>query len=353
MDNQMVKNGNKVLKTEAVVHYLLSRIRHAGVDPELLPGEMELCEKFKVSRVTVRRAIESLIAGAYIIRLPKRRGAVTNPEMAKNIPYPVGIAVDMGYTFSIDGSAAMALSGFLKKMGSDENCSWLYIYLNISSGESLENIIENNNLQGLFWISPCEKIFPELRRLTERRFPVVSIGTPFTSYYPVLEKNTILRNYAQSGEDIARFLLENGLRRPVYCGYPNESFRRFVEVLGKEGISFNPENLLADPGEIEEKLPSLIERNKIDSISSSGAACRYNPLMKVLSGHPEGRRIALLLERSPITLQYKRDYPNLNIRLNGENTIQKYMYRAGIQAAELFQKLIRNPGMVYDPVVIS
>ena len=29
------------------------------------------------------------------------------------------------------------------------------------------------------------------------------------------------------------------------------------------------------------------------------------------------------------------------------------MYRAGIQAAELFQKLIRNPGMVYDPVVMS
>ena len=69
-------------------------------------------------------------------------------------------------------------------------------------------------------------------------------------YYPVLEKNTILRNYAQSGENIARFLLENGLRRPVYCGYPNESFRRFVEVLGKAGICFNPENLLAEPGEI-------------------------------------------------------------------------------------------------------
>lgn len=160
MDNQMVKNGNKVLKTEAVVHYLLSRIRHAGVDPELLPGEMELCEKFKVSRVTVRRAIESLIAGAYIIRLPKRRGAFTNPEMAKSIPYPVGIAVDMGYTFSIDGSAAMALSGFLKKMGSDENCSWLYIYLNISSGESLENIIENNNLQGAFLDLSMREDFP-------------------------------------------------------------------------------------------------------------------------------------------------------------------------------------------------
>lgn len=83
----MVKNGNKVLKTEAVVPLSLKPDQACGVDPELLPGEMELCEKFKVSRVTVRRAIESLIAGAYIIRLPKRRGAFTNPEMAKSIPY--------------------------------------------------------------------------------------------------------------------------------------------------------------------------------------------------------------------------------------------------------------------------
>ena len=104
----MMYNGNKILKTEFVIRYLLGRIRQSGPEPELLPGEMELCAQLNVSRVTVRRALESLSAANYIIRLPKRKGAFSNPEMAKNVPCTIGI-VASGCPFQMNGSSAISL----------------------------------------------------------------------------------------------------------------------------------------------------------------------------------------------------------------------------------------------------
>ena len=115
--------GNKILKTESVIRYLLGRIRQSGPEPELLPGEMELCAQLNVSRVTVRRALESLSAANYIIRLPKRKGAFSNPEMTKNIPCTIGI-VAAGCPFQMNGFYAISLSSFLKKMGACELFSW-------------------------------------------------------------------------------------------------------------------------------------------------------------------------------------------------------------------------------------
>lgn len=347
----MMYNGNKILKTEFVIRYLLGRIRQSGPEPELLPGEMELCAQLNVSRVTVRRALESLSAANYIIRLPKRKGAFSNPEMAKNVPCTIGI-VASGCPFQMNGSSAISLSSFLKKMGACELFSWEYVFLSINPDDDPDPVILNNNLQGLFWISPPAGCYPAIRRLIGRRFPVVCIAMPYDSYHPVLEQNMILRDYASSGETLARFFHENALSNPVYCGLPNLSFERFVSGLRQYGIVFNPENLIAEPGEIERKLPFLIEKNGIDSIASDGGFARYNIITKLLSAHPEARRIALVMERSADTLHYRNDYPNLNIKLNPMDTISDYMCRAGTRAGEMFQKLIRRPGTVCNSIAV-
>ncbi len=344
----MVRGSSKTLKTDRVVQYLLIRVQNAGTEPELLPGEMELCEKFQISRVTVRRAIETLISAGYILRLPKRRGAFSNPEMAKNIPFAIGIAANTGYTFSLDDSSGIAISGFIKKMGADEEHSYLYQFLNISPDDSLENILENNNIQGLLWISPDQSVYPGLNELIRRSFPVAVINTPFNSYYPALKKNCILRDFASCGVRAAEFLLKNGVRNPAYCGHPNVSYEMFVKTLKKNGIVFHPEHLLEQDKEIEKRLPELIRTGGIDSVYSTGSSNRYTPLVKSLSHHPEDRNIALFFEKSPMTQQYKKDYPGLKIHLNPNCTVKQYMYRAGEQAAVLLNALMKNPGTSVD-----
>ena len=136
----MMYNGNKILKTEFVIRYLLGRIRQSGPEPELLPGEMELCAQLNVSRVTVRRALESLSAANYIIRLPKRKGAFSNPEMAKNVPCTIGI-VASGCPFQMNGSSAISLSSFLKKMGACELFSWEYVFLSINPDDDPDPVV--------------------------------------------------------------------------------------------------------------------------------------------------------------------------------------------------------------------
>ena len=230
--------------------------------------------------------------------------------------------------------------------------AWLCGHFMWDPDDDPDTVILNNNLQGLFWISPPAGCYPAIRRLIERRFPVVCIAMPYDSYHPVLEQNMILRNYASSGETLARFFHENALSNPVYCGLPNLSFERFVSGLRHYGITFNPENLIAEPGEIERKLPLLIEKNGIDSIASDGGFARYNIITKLLSAHPDARRIALVMERSADTLHYRNDYPNLNIKLNSMDTISDYMCRAGTRAGEMFQKLIRHPGAVCNSIAV-
>ena len=75
--------GKEDLLIKPIIQYVLHEVSRAGSEPELLSGEPILCEKFKVARGTVRRAMAQLIERGYVIQLPKRRGYFSNPKFSR------------------------------------------------------------------------------------------------------------------------------------------------------------------------------------------------------------------------------------------------------------------------------
>ena len=54
--------GNNVSKYEVIKRELLQKIESMEYKPnQVLPSESELCEKYQVSRITVRRAVDELV----------------------------------------------------------------------------------------------------------------------------------------------------------------------------------------------------------------------------------------------------------------------------------------------------
>ena len=346
------QQGGKPLKTDIIVHYLLSRISRSGTEPEPLPTEMELCNRFQVSRVTVRRAIQILEDDGDIIRLPGRRGAFTNPAAARSVPHAAGVIVASGSTFSLDHDNSMALSGFLKKMSGNDSVPWYYFYLSVRPGEDIEPLIAAHHLEALLWLSPAAEALPELKKLADRHFPAVSIGYPSDSNYPVPAKNTILRDFSLFGKELAGEMLRQGFRCPVYCGNRNITFESFQRIAAENGLDIQAENVIEKSAMIEEKLPEILKQKNVDVIYSSGSGSRYLAVLRLLSSHPEYAGITLLMERSPATVQHQRDFPGVKIVLLSKATTSAYMYRAGERAASILWRLYREPWSEFSPIVL-
>ena len=82
-DPVKLDRNNRQPLYEQLKDILLSDIlrRKSG---EMLPTEKELCERYKVSRQTVRQTLKDLSAEGYLIRTPGRGTVVSHPKIARD-----------------------------------------------------------------------------------------------------------------------------------------------------------------------------------------------------------------------------------------------------------------------------
>lgn len=69
-----------------------------------IPTESVLCEKYQVSRITVRRAIADLEQGGFLERYPGRGTFIARPRFEQRIPYLTGFTQDMNARSKHPGS---------------------------------------------------------------------------------------------------------------------------------------------------------------------------------------------------------------------------------------------------------
>lgn len=327
-----------------VLHYLYARVQQSGPEQEQLPGEIELCRKFGVSRGTVQRAIEGLMVNGYVTKLAKRRGIFTNPGLAGKIPYSIGIVAHAGITGIMDDIDSSALSGFIRKMVDGTEQPLLFHYISVESPELLENTLKSRGIRALFWLGPNENCIPAFDRIVEHGIPAVAALSPYYhSEKPFPKYNAFLRDYKVHGVRIAEFLLEQGFKAPLYCGLRGTTFNTLIAELAKHNIHPDPGLLIEDDRELEKKLASVLEKKKPDCIYPCGGNPRYNSVVNVLHSNEKFGKIPVIVINDVTTLRYKLDYPELKIMFLSRYSSNDYMYKIGERSAGMLLSLMKNP----------
>jgi GntR family transcriptional regulator len=114
---------------------VLGRVEHGQYLPgELIPPERDLAEEFKVSRITVRRAIEDLAREGLFVRIQGKGTFVTPLKVSDSSKRVGGFAEELRLTgfeakFKvIEVSTIPCPPGVARKLNIDEGSNVLYIY---------------------------------------------------------------------------------------------------------------------------------------------------------------------------------------------------------------------------------
>ncbi|OQA79773.1 MAG: hypothetical protein BWY31_04159 [Lentisphaerae bacterium ADurb.Bin242] len=338
----------KQLLTEPIKRYTVRCVAKAGPEPEQLMGEMELCGKFKVGRGTVRRAMASLIAGGYVILLPKRRGYFTNPEFSEQTPFRIGILVASGFASSMAYISAEAFCGIAESMHGFF-CTYDFLTLSSDDPETVVAEIGNAAVDGLLWISPEESFVEAIDRLLAENFPVVSIENV---YLPLRRKpryNFYAYDYFFAGECRAKYFLREKCRRIIYCTENADSVKQFAKTLHRGNVPFDGNSVFTSAEEIMSRLPELLNRNRVDGIVCDGPTLRYNALFKTLSAHPDGSAVKVLVEHEPQAILMAKHFPHLKIAEIPEVDMLKTSYRMGRKVGTLLKDIITKKKNFFNP----
>jgi hypothetical protein len=331
--------------TAGVKNYLLQCVAKAGTKPERILSEMQLCKKFGVSRITVRRAIQSLEQTKHLIRLPGRHGAFTNPELAMSVPFLVGILCHEGTQNCFDTALSEILTGF---MGALRNINCCFEFLNLNGNQSVAQEIENMAMDGLFWVTPAEDRIDDINELLQREYPVVVMDLIYDMESRKPSGNTILRDYENFAVQHAQLMQQRQLQRVAWLGVYNNCAKRFQKEMRKHGIDLPRKFFIDTIAEIPEKLPRLLATETIDAIICNGGVERYECLLQTLDAQENREKIPIFMEKNHISCKLQKKHQQRKIEITPSYYDGKALGRcAGLRMAEFLQgKITSFPSFV-------
>ncbi|HQL88130.1 MAG TPA: GntR family transcriptional regulator [Lentisphaeria bacterium] len=328
--------------TAGVRNYLLQCVAKAGAKPERIMSEMQLCAKFGVSRITVRRAIQTLEQSKQLIRLPGRQGAFTNPELAMAVTFIVGILCLDGTRNYFNTARAEILTGFMGALR-NVNCDFEFLNLNLNGNLSVAQEIENMALDGLFWITPSESRIDDINELLQRQYPVVIMDSIYDTESRKPNGNTILRDYEFHAAQYARLMWQRQLQRVVWLGSYNISAKRFQKEMRKHGTDLPRKFFIDTEAEIPEKLPRLLTSETADAIICTGGTERYNCLLQTLEAQGNRKNIPIFMAKNHLTSKLQKKYSQWKIEITPSYYDCKALGRsAGQRMAEFLQGKITS-----------
>ena len=239
--------------------YLINMVQHGQVEKSL-PSERELAEMFRVSRVTVRSSLNTMLKEKYLVRSP-RRGYYINPqstsEMMRNRKI-IGLLIHTGGTVFYDDDPM----NYIQEVCQNCICNNLLLQILTPSLSSLFEDISVSNPDGLLWIgADCRKdIFEKISR--ETQIPIVGL---FNVCRPDCG-NYIYLNHYHEFYLRTEYLIRCGCRRILACCYSPDAEQGYKDALARAGISLIPE-LMVNPKQLPEVLPEVYEKFHPDGFS--------------------------------------------------------------------------------------
>lgn len=273
--------------TEPVKNYLKMRIAESGSKTVPLESERTLCPRFGISRPTLHRAIEELLAEGWCIKLSGRRGIFSNPE--KFMPGIRNIGLLNNDCYSPSFICVPVLYSFIREF----NDMRTFINFTRLYSDSLEERIREIaglHLAGLLFYMNASTV-PLLKALIAKGIPTVATVYYDITHYDLPEANFEPFNYRKSLENRLDLIRRKGYRRVVMISDSMEYFMTFQSLSDN---LLEPENFILGMDDIPMRLPQILAQYKPDVLISDGGYSRYQILFETLE-HYSGEVPELML----------------------------------------------------------
>lgn len=217
----------------------------------LLPGsklysESQLCEKFSVSRNTVRQALNYLEQENYIYRI-QGSGTYISDSVTSILPVSsrtIGLII----TYANDYIFPYIINGITSKLSQYGYSVNLYVTLNRKDLErQILTTVLNSNLDGLL-IDPSKSLLPNVNRdlydQLKNKLPCLFINC----YYPDLEFSYISPSNTESMRLAVEDLIDNGHSKiaGIFKSDDLQGFLRFqgfIEAMNEHNFAINDSNI--------------------------------------------------------------------------------------------------------------
>lgn len=201
---------------------ILTMIKQSEGNLVKIPPERELCDRYDVSRPTIRHAIQSLTEDGFLI--PKRgMGTFVNRQAIGEHHKRVSSDLTVGLVlFAGDGKAHINdfLWTIVEKTVNDlsrEGCRILFLSTRVTGDLAAEEMAAND-LSGVIWLFPNEQNISTINRLDELGIPVVCVNRDFGQP----RMNYVMVDQQLGGYMAAQHLLELGHRDILFVGYDQQ-----------------------------------------------------------------------------------------------------------------------------------
>ena len=215
-------NFSNASETERVRRYLLHRITLSGTQAERLPTEMALVETLQLSRVTVRRAIDDLLRGGYIQKIPGRQGIYTNPAMVDVTMHSIAILQKSNYLDCRLMSVLGAMSDELMRRNCF--CSLNFFQTGTDDSQAVARELNNCGFDCILSFS----VHPLADKLLACGLPVLIIETP--GYPEQGSGNLIAFDNEAFGEKVAQTMIRRKLKKVLFFGNLSEIRQGFCSA---------------------------------------------------------------------------------------------------------------------------
>ena len=316
---------------EPVRRYLLSLARHTGSQPEKIPAERDLAELLGVARGTVRDAIASLEEQNFLIRLPGRKGAFTNPKLADTVTLSIGVLTSVNW---FDRRHQQTLRGFSDVLF--ENDIDYSFHMELTGSIIDRRLIQTIRHSGYsLLLNLCEDCIQDKA--------IRDIGIPVIDY-----RRDVLSDEVHAGHLIADFFLKRGCRKVIYWCPDTNRYCHFQERM----VDNHAECFAETPDQVG-RAEQVMTRNrlkKVDGMFIGHSPYNIADMLEILSA--EKVRFPILLPPSLGQEIRLRDYPHLDLYQMDLKFWDDAILQTGRQLGMYALELLHDPQAkpVYTPV---
>jgi GntR family transcriptional regulator of arabinose operon len=222
-----------------------------------IPTEIELSEKYFVSRITSRRALNELADLGYVTR-NRRTGTFVKyiPAKAEGLSSPVSSKINgimvIGLILPFDTSNSdgqRCLEGVLN-VANDNNC-YTVVQNSLSNYRTEYQFIEkfiSDNFNGIIYYPVnSESNFSLMAKLEADKYPIVTIDKHFAD----VDIPFVASDNVSGAAELTRHLVEQGHKKIAFfsdvpissCSSLRDRFKGFISVLADYNINFNSHHL--------------------------------------------------------------------------------------------------------------
>ncbi len=283
--------------------YLVNVVTRAnGKVVKVLP-ERKMCERFGVSRGTVRKALSDLVSEGFLIS-KQGMGTFINPERVQKDKQEkaikVGIILSTGMLVNITPLYQDCLRGAMN-IFAKRNIIVQFLNFAYSEPEKIFQEIINFNLDAFLWFFPSKTNYDAIQYLYEKNVILFIASRHILPEW----KYTVTDGYLSTMLEEVEYLIDHAGANVAYVGRDDSNpeclhfYNEFEKVFIKRGLKRDPELTFPNCGD-QSELNQRLKSNPPEALYSQGAYLPevVNVLTENINNLPSG--FELLCCDSPI-----------------------------------------------------